>query len=90
MYLGALTCLVEAYEEEHEQALDVSQADMLRELMRANGLTQKELGEKDGISQSTISAVLNEARSLTWKQVLVLSKHFHVQPFAFLPSHPET
>ena len=45
MYLGALTCLVEAYEEEHEPALDVSEADVLRELMRANGLTQRARGE---------------------------------------------
>ncbi len=87
MYLGALTCLVETYEQEHEPVLDVSEADVLRELMRANGLTQKQLEEKVGISQSTISAVLNQTRSLTRKQMLALSKHFNVQPAAFLPAH---
>ena len=85
MYLGALTCLVEAYEQAHEPLLDVSEADVLRELMRANGLTQKALEERVGISQSTISAVLNETRSLTRKQVLALSKYFLVHPSAFLP-----
>ena len=88
MYLGALTCLVEAYEDEHEPPIDASAADVLRELMRANGLTQRDLEDKIGISQSTISAVLNETRSLTSKQVLALSKHFNVQPAAFLPSRP--
>jgi HTH-type transcriptional regulator / antitoxin HigA len=90
MYLGALTYLVEAYEEEHEPALDVSEADVLRELMRANGLTQKALEEKVGISQSTISAVLNGTRSLTRKQMLALSKQFLVHPSAFLPFSPQT
>ncbi|HKI17685.1 MAG TPA: helix-turn-helix domain-containing protein [Isosphaeraceae bacterium] len=90
MYLGALTQLVEAYEKEHEPALDVSEADVLRELMRANGLTQKALEEKVGISQSTISAVLHGTRSLTRKQVLALSKHFLVHPSAFLPFSPRT
>jgi antitoxin component HigA of HigAB toxin-antitoxin module len=85
MYLGALTCLVEAYEEEHEPVVDVSEADVLRELMRVNGLTQKALEEKVGISQSTISAVLNETRSLTRKQMLALSEYFLVHPSAFLP-----
>jgi len=88
MYLGALTCLVEAYEDEHEPPIDASEADVLRELMRSNGLTQRDLEEKVGISQSTISAVLNENRSLTRKQVLALSKLFNVQPAAFLPSRP--
>jgi HTH-type transcriptional regulator / antitoxin HigA len=90
MYLGALTCLVEAYEEEHEPALDVSEADVLRELMRANGLTQRALEEKVGISQSTISAVLNGTRSLTRNQVLALSKRFLVRPSAFLPLRPQS
>jgi HTH-type transcriptional regulator / antitoxin HigA len=89
MYLGALTQLVEAFEKEHEPAFDVSEADVLRELMRANGLTQKGLEQKVGISQSTISAVLNETRSLTKDQVIVLSRHFRVHPSAFLPFRGE-
>jgi HTH-type transcriptional regulator/antitoxin HigA len=84
-YLDALTDLVEAYENEHEQFGDVSEAEVLRELMRANGLSQQRLAKVTGISQSTISAVLNGARSLTKKQVVTLARYFHLSPAAFLP-----
>jgi HTH-type transcriptional regulator / antitoxin HigA len=56
--------------------------------MRANGLTQTELAKSVGIAQSTISAVLSGARSLTKGQVLKLAKYFKVTPAAFLPRAP--
>jgi HTH-type transcriptional regulator/antitoxin HigA len=80
-----LTDLVEAYENEHEHILDASEADVLRELMRTNELSQSKLAKKVGISQSTISAVVNGARSLTKEQVLTLAKFFRVSSAAFLP-----
>jgi HTH-type transcriptional regulator/antitoxin HigA len=83
-YLDALTDLVEIYEEEHVAIPDASEADVLRELMRANGLSQTRLAKAVGISQSTISAVLNGRRSLTRDQVIELSQFFHVSPAAFL------
>jgi antitoxin component HigA of HigAB toxin-antitoxin module len=64
-YLGALSDLVDAYEKTHEPPLDVSEADVLRELMRVNKLTQKTLEKQVGIAQSIISAVLNGERPLT-------------------------
>jgi antitoxin component HigA of HigAB toxin-antitoxin module len=85
MYLDALTDLVERYEALHEPARAASQADVLRELMRSNGLTRKELEARVGIAQSTISAVLNGTRSLTKPQVVALSEYFAVRPTAFLP-----
>jgi hypothetical protein len=51
MSLGALKCLVDAYEDEHEPAFDAAEHDVLRELMRANGLTQKELEQRVGIER---------------------------------------
>lgn len=87
-YLDALTDLVETYEHEHEVWADASEADVLRELMRANDLTQQKLAKEVGISQSTISAVLNGTRTLTKAQVLVLADRFHVSPAAFLPGEP--
>src|SRR5437763_14599674 len=57
-YLDVLTDLVEAYEAEHEPIPDASEADVLRELMRSNGLSQSRLAKEVRISQSTISAVL--------------------------------
>ncbi len=84
-YLDVLTDLVEAYEDEHIVWDDASESQVLRELMSQNGLTQKVLANETGISQSTISEVLNGKRSLTKEQVLVLAERFKVMPAAFLP-----
>jgi HTH-type transcriptional regulator/antitoxin HigA len=85
-YLDVLTDLVEAYEDEHHPIPDASEADVLRELMRLNGLSQQKLAQAVKISQSTISAVLNGIRALTKEQVVVLAKFFKVSPAAFLPA----
>jgi HTH-type transcriptional regulator / antitoxin HigA len=85
-YLDVLTDLVETYEDEHHPIPDASEADVLRELMRSNGLSQLKLAREVGISQSTISAVLNGTRSLTKEQVIRLAQFFHISPAAFLPA----
>ncbi len=82
-YLDVLTDLVEGYEDEHEPIPDATEADVLRELMRANGLTQLRLSSRVGISQSTISSVLSGSRSLTKEHVNALARFFHVSPAAF-------
>jgi HTH-type transcriptional regulator/antitoxin HigA len=87
-YVDVLTDLVEAYEDEQVAIPDASEADVLRELLRANGLTQAELKRRTGIAQSTISGVLNGTRSLTKGQVVALAEFFHVSPGAFLPKSP--
>ena len=84
-YLDVLTDLVAAYEDEHVAMADVSEADVLRELMRSNGFSQMELAKAVGIAQSTISAVLTGARSLTKGQILKLAMFFGLSPAAFLP-----
>jgi len=84
-YLDALTDLLEVYEDEHVPIPDAPEADVLRELMRANGLSQPRLAKKASIAQSTLSAVLNGHRSLTKEQVVTLAKFFGVSPAAFLP-----
>jgi HTH-type transcriptional regulator / antitoxin HigA len=84
-YLNVLTDMVEAYEDVHVPVQDVSEADVLRELMSANRLTQPKLARAVGIAQSTISAVLNGVRPLTKGQVITLARYFGVAPGAFLP-----
>jgi HTH-type transcriptional regulator / antitoxin HigA len=83
-----LTDLIAAYEDEHVAIPDASEADALRELMRSNGLSQTGLRKTVGIAQSTISAVLTGARSLTRGQILKLATFFGVAPSAFLPREP--
>ncbi len=85
-YLDVLTDLVENYEEKFVAMADVSEADVLRELMRSNGLSQPKLAKAAGIAQSTLSAVLNGSRSLTKGHVVKLAKFFNVSPAAFLPA----
>ena len=84
-YLDALTDLVATYEDQHVLIPDASEAEVLRELMRSNGLKQPELSKKVGIAQSTLSSVLTGSRSLTKEQVIKLAKFFNVAPAAFLP-----
>jgi len=85
-YLDVLTDLVEGYEDEHVLIPDASEADVLRELMRSNGLSQSKLAREVGVSQSTLSAVLNGGRSLTKDQVIKLARFFHVSSAAFMPT----
>jgi HTH-type transcriptional regulator/antitoxin HigA len=85
-YLDALTDLVESYEDRHHPIPDASESDVLRELMRANDLSQARLAKEVKISQSTLSAVLNGTRLLTREQVVVLARFFRVTPAAFLPA----
>ena len=84
-YLDVLADLVEAYEDRHFPIGDASDVDVLRELMRSNGLSQTDVARKVGIVQSTISAVLNGSRTLTKNQVIKLADFFNVAPSAFLP-----
>jgi HTH-type transcriptional regulator / antitoxin HigA len=85
-YLDVLTDLVERYEDEHFVFPEASEADVLRILMSSNRLSQSSLAKKVGISQSTISAVLNGTRALTKGQVIKLASFFNVSPAAFLPA----
>jgi HTH-type transcriptional regulator / antitoxin HigA len=84
-YLDVLTDLVAAYEDKHVAMANVSEADVLRELMRSNALSQMELARRVKISQSTISAVLTGARSLTKEHVIKLAVYFGISPAAFIP-----
>ena len=84
--LDALTDMVESFEYRHVPIPDASEADVLRELMGANRLSQQKLAKPVGISQSTLSAVLNGGRSLTKGQVIKLAHFFHVPPAVFLPA----
>jgi HTH-type transcriptional regulator / antitoxin HigA len=84
-YLDALTDLVATYEDERVVIPDACEADVLRELMRSNSLTQPQLAKQVGIAQSTLSSVLTGARPLTKDHVIKLAKFFNIAPTAFLP-----
>lgn len=85
-YLDALSDLIATFEDEHSPIPDAADSDVLRELMRASGRTQIQLSKLVGISQSTLSAILNGEREMTKGHMVTLARFFNVPPAVFLPS----
>ncbi len=84
-YLDVLADLVVAYEDANVTFPKSSEADILRELMDSNRLSQSQLSKEVKISQSTLSAVLNGSRSLTKEQMAKLGRRFNLPASVFLP-----
>jgi HTH-type transcriptional regulator/antitoxin HigA len=77
-----LMVLIADYEAKHFTVEKVSGVEVLRELMDANGLRQKDLAYDLG-AQSVVSLVLKEKRQLNRQQMETLSQRFHVSPAVF-------
>ena len=77
-----LTVLIGKYEQEHHRIPAASPVEVLRELMEANDLRQKDLAPELG-TESIVSAVLNGRRELNKDHIVRLSKRFHVSPALF-------
>lgn len=81
-YGEVLATLIEAYEDEHYEIPDASPVEVLRTLMEANNLKQKDLASLFG-SESIVSEVLHESRQLNKTHIERLSLRFHVSPEVF-------
>lgn len=77
-----LTLLIEDFEEKHYALRASDPVDVLRELMLANNLKQKDLLDVFG-TPSIISEVLHGKRQLTTEHIRRLSRRFHVSPEVF-------
>jgi HTH-type transcriptional regulator/antitoxin HigA len=77
-----LTLLVEAYEEEHYPIRSASPVDVLKELIDANNLRQRDLAPMLG-SESVVSEILSGKRELNKHHIEKLSKRFGVSPAVF-------
>ena len=78
-----LTVLVEAFEEEHYPvSRKVTPREILKELMEANGLKQKDMLDVF-VTPSIVSEVLRGKRNLTIHHIKKLSKRFHVSTDLF-------
>ena len=73
---------IEAYEEEHHAIPDASPVEVLRALMEANDLRQKDLAPIFG-SESILSEILHNKRALNKAHIQKLSERFHVSPAVF-------
>src|SRR6266404_2699958 len=74
LYLDALSDLVASYEDEHHAIEPASDADMLRHLLEAKGVTQAQLSRDTAIPKSTISEVLAEKKPFSRQLIRKLSK----------------
>ena len=77
-----LIVLIADYEAKHFKIERVSGVEVLKELMAANGLRQKDLADDLG-GESIVSLVLKEKRQLNRQQMEKLSHRFHVSPGVF-------
>jgi len=77
-----LVVLIADYEAKHVRVEESSGVEVLKELMEANGLRQKDLAEDLG-GESIVSLVLQEKRQLNRQQIERLSERFRVSPAVF-------
>jgi HTH-type transcriptional regulator / antitoxin HigA len=83
-YLDVLTDIVEKYETENCPMSPVSDADMVRHLIEARGITQAKLSADVDIPMSSISEVLHGKKKLTRRHIGILAEYFGVDPGVFL------
>lgn len=81
-YAQVLMALIEAYEEQNHPLRDASPVEVLRTLMEANGLRQKDLVPIFG-SESIVSEILNGKRDINKNHIEKLSRRFHLSPAVF-------
>ncbi len=77
-YLDALSDLVGSYEDEQHAIEPASDADMLRHLMEAKGVSQMQLSRGTGLPKSTVSEVLAGKKPFSRKMIHTLAGYFHV------------
>ena len=78
MYLDALSDLVAAYEDEHYAIEPASDAEMLRHLMEAKGVTQAQLSRDAMVPKSTISEILAGKKPLSRQMIRKFADYFQV------------
>ena len=77
-YLDALSDLVAAYEDEYHAVPPASDADILRHLMEAKGVSQIQLSHDMRIAKSTISEILGGKRPFSRSMIRKLADYFKV------------
>lgn len=82
-YVELLGLLIEAYEDEHYPIRDASPIEVIKELMAANDLRQKDLVRIFG-SEAMVSLVLGGHRPLAVEHIQGLSRRFKISPAAFI------
>ncbi len=79
IYLEALSDLVASYEDEHHAIEPASDADMLRHLMEAKGVTQTQLSRDTSLPKSSISEVLAGRKPFSRQMIRKLAGYFKIE-----------
>ena len=79
-YLDALCDLVAVYEDQYHPIPAASDADLLRHLMEAKGVTQTQIHKDTGLAKSGISEVLAGKKPFSKTMIGTLATYFHVPP----------
>jgi HTH-type transcriptional regulator/antitoxin HigA len=82
-YLEVLGDLIERYESDAHPMAPVSDAEMLRHLIDAKGVSQTAVSDATGIADSTISEVLAGKRYLNRNHIGKMARYFGVSPDVF-------
>lgn len=78
-----LVLLIKDYESKAVAKSEPSPVEVLKELMSANDLRQKDLAAIFG-GESVVSNVLSGERPINLRQIYKLARHFNVSPAAFI------
>lgn len=79
-YLDALCDLVVVYEDRHYSLPIASDADLLRHLMEAKGVTQIQIHKETGLAKSGLSEILAGKKPFSKAMIGTLATYFHVPP----------
>jgi HTH-type transcriptional regulator/antitoxin HigA len=85
-YLDILAGLIDEYEQAARLKVDTANrtpAELIRHLMRANGLTINRLAKQIGIAQSNVSEMLSGRRDFSKTAILKLCARFGLDPALF-------
>lgn len=83
-YVDALSDLVLIYENAHHAIPVPSDADLLRHLLEARGITPAELHRHTGVANSTLSAILAGKRGFAKDTISKLAAYFKVDKGLFV------
>jgi len=78
MYLDALSDLIGTYEDRHHAIEPGSDADMLRHLLEAKGVTQAEVCLATGLPKSSLSEVLSGKKPFSRQMIRSLADYFQI------------
>lgn len=83
-YIDVLAGLIERYEGEKFPLPRVTDAEILRHLLEAKGVSQSEAAAGVGIAKSTISEILSGQRRMNRDHIEALAGFFRVSPSVFM------